>query len=53
MEKFVFFVSDIIMGVGLRIFGRGHRALGANSMSQFFDSRFYWKLGYNSSLSSL
>jgi len=36
-------VGDIIMGEGLRIFGRGHRALGANIASQFF----HWKLGYN------
>jgi len=24
-------VGDVIMGVGLRIFGRGHQALGANT----------------------
>jgi len=30
-------------------FGRGHRALGFKAMTQFFDSKFYWKQGYNSS----
>jgi len=37
---FCFFVGDVITGVGLRIFGRGHRALGANTKSQFFESSF-------------
>jgi len=36
----LFFVDDIIIGIGLHIFGRGHQALGANAKSQFFDSSF-------------
>jgi len=36
----VFFVGDGVMRVGLRIFGRGQRALGANAKNQFFDSSF-------------
>jgi len=49
LEKFgfVFFVGDISVGVGSRIFGQGYQALGTNPMSQFFDSRFHWKLGFN------
>jgi len=30
-------------------FVRGHLALGVKPMTQFFDSKFYWKLGYNPS----
>jgi len=36
----LFFVDDIIVGVGLRIFDGGYRTRGANSTSQFFGSRF-------------
>jgi len=43
-------LSDIIMGIGLSHFGRGHWAMSANPISQFFDSRFHWRLGYNLSL---
>jgi len=32
---FVVLVGDIIIGVGLGIFGRGHRALGPNRKSHF------------------
>jgi len=28
---------------------QGHRALSIKPMDQFFDSKFYWKLGYSSS----
>jgi len=35
MSDFEFFVGDIIMGAGLCISGRGHRALGTNAKSQF------------------
>jgi len=28
-------------------FGRGHRALDIKPMTQFIDSKFYWKLVYN------
>jgi len=41
-------VGVVIMGVGSRI-GQGHRALGVKPMTQFFDSKFYWKLDYHSS----
>ena len=30
-------------------FGRSYRALGIKPMTQFFNSKFYWKLNYNSS----
>jgi len=46
-------VDDVISGVGLGLFSRGHRALGTNRKSQFFDSSFWWKLGYNLILLSL
>ena len=38
VESFGFdiFGGDVIIRVGLRIFGRGHPALGANTKSQFF-----------------
>jgi len=42
-----FFVGNVISGVGLGLFGRGHLDLGPNCKSQFFDSSFYWKLGYD------
>jgi len=29
-------------------FGWGHQALGIKPMTQFFDSKFYWKLAYKS-----
>ena len=35
---FSFFVGDIISGIGLGLFGRGHQALGPNCKNQFFDS---------------
>jgi len=35
----IFYVGDVIMGIGLHIFGRGHWARGANTKSQF-DSVF-------------
>ena len=44
---FGFFVGDVMSGVGLRIFGWDYLALGLNHKRQFFDSSFYWKLGYN------
>jgi len=47
---FCFFVGDVIMGVGLCNFGRGHQALGVKTKSQFFDLSFSWKLGYHPSL---
>jgi len=37
---FAFFVGDVIIEVGLCIFGLGHQALGVNAKSQFFDSIF-------------
>jgi len=37
---FVFFVGDIISGVGLGIFGPGNQALGANAKNQVFDLIF-------------
>ena len=40
MGSFAFFVDDVIIGVGLRIFGQGHRALGANPTSHFL-AKFY------------
>jgi len=40
------------MGVGLRIFIRGHGALDANP-SSFLDCSVYWKVGYNTSLQCL
>jgi len=49
---FVFFVGDVIMRAGLHILGRRQRALGANPNKSFFDSSFYWKLGYDTSLQS-
>jgi len=45
--ELVFFVGDVISGVGLGIFSQGYWALGSNGNHQFFDSSFYWKLGYN------
>ena len=36
----VFFVGDIIMGAGLRIFGQGHLAQAANAKSQFLAEVF-------------
>jgi len=45
-----FFVGDITSGVGLNLFGSCCMALGANAKSQFFDSSFYWKLSYKTSL---
>jgi len=30
---FVFFVGDVIITVGLHLFGEGHHALGANAKS--------------------
>jgi len=36
----LFFVGDVTMGAGLHIFGRGHRALGANAKSQFLTKVF-------------
>jgi len=39
----LFFVGDVIIGVGLHNFGQGHRALGANPTSQFFGASFlFW-----------
>jgi len=46
---FLFFVVDVILGIGLGISGRCHQVLGANTKS-IFDSSFHWKLGYNKSL---
>jgi len=46
-------VGDVVSGVCLGLFGRGHRALGPNRKSQFFDSSFSWKLRCSSSLLSL
>jgi len=37
---FGFSVNDVIIEVGLRIFGRGQRALGANPTNHFSDSSF-------------
>jgi len=34
---FGFFVGNVIIGVDLCIFGRGHQGLGTNAKSQFFD----------------
>ena len=48
---FVSFVGDI-SGVGFRSFGSGYLAVGPNCKSEFFDSSFYWKLGYNLSILS-
>jgi len=45
--RFQFFVGDVISGVGLGLFGRDYQALGTNTKSQFSDSSFWWKLGYN------
>jgi len=52
-KKFLFFVGDVISGVGfwpfwLRLPGPGHQSLDG-----IFDSNFYWKLGKNMSLLSL
>jgi len=44
-----FFVGDVTMGAGLRIFSPLRRALSLNPTSQFF-LKFYWNLGYNASL---
>jgi len=46
------FVGDIVSGIGLGIFGQGHEALNPTCRMQCFDSRFYWKIGYNPSLLS-
>jgi len=32
-----FIVGNVLSGVGLDIFGRGHWALGPNCKSQYFD----------------
>jgi len=37
---FWFFVNDVIIGVSLRIFGRGHRAIGAKPTSHFLTQMF-------------
>jgi len=37
---FDFVVGNVISGVRLSIFGRGHRPLGPSRNSQFFDSNF-------------
>jgi len=39
------FVSDIISGVLLGLYGRLHLALGLNCSMIVFHSSFYWKLG--------
>jgi len=51
-KLWIFFCGLLHMAVGLRIFGRDDRVLGANPTSQFLDSIFYWKLGYNPSFLS-
>jgi len=40
-------VGDVISGIGFGVFGPGYWSLGLNHKRQFFDSSFYWKLGYN------
>jgi len=47
---FSFFLGDIISRVGSGLFGQNHQALDPNRKSQFFDSSFNWKPGYNLSL---
>jgi len=50
LEGLLFFVGDVISGIDLDFLSRGHWALSPNRKSHFFDSSFYWKLGYNLSL---
>jgi len=38
-------VSDVISGVGLGLFGRGHQVLGPNRKREVFCSSFCCKLG--------
>jgi len=38
-------VDDVISRIDSGTFSPGYRPLGPNHKSQFFDSRFYWKLG--------
>jgi len=42
---FGFFVSDVISGVHLDLFGPLHLALGTNHEMVVFRLSFYWKLG--------